>query len=183
VATRNVFWALSASKIYLRLGLRPTAPLGELTVLPQTPSWWRGAACPSQAPLLISAFGLKFWPFECPLQDKFLAMPMTVKYHQPMLSIISPSRTWRVCKLLCDFWIFVELDAVVSYVFHQHSFQTHVITDFKLVHIEICLSGQTMGRLHIPLHSHTAIYTLVQKNNLHAQTSSVFATSNDAIHL
>jgi len=39
---RRIFWALSASIMHLRSGVRslPRTPLGELTALPQTPNWF-----------------------------------------------------------------------------------------------------------------------------------------------
>jgi len=42
-ATRRVFWDLNTSEMHFR----PDPLLGELTALPQTPSWWRRLAAPS----------------------------------------------------------------------------------------------------------------------------------------
>ena len=50
----------------------PRTPLDELTALSQTPSWSPGTSL--RFWLLTSNFGSQ----ECPLQDKFLAMPMSL---------------------------------------------------------------------------------------------------------
>jgi len=51
------FWAHQNAKNLLVAGAPPRIPLGELTALPQTPSWWGGAPLgallpPSQEPHL-----------------------------------------------------------------------------------------------------------------------------------
>jgi len=46
VATRRVFWALSASEMHLWSGLRPEPrPVSLVTAFPKTPSWWEGDRC------------------------------------------------------------------------------------------------------------------------------------------
>ena len=80
------------------------------------------------------------------------SLPVNKQKSLNQVTSCSIKLTCWICKLFCDFWIFAELDAVVSNVFHEYCLQTDIVADFKLVQVKVRLSRQALGWFYIPVH-------------------------------